>query len=153
MSYSKKKYNFKRLSPPYWWRLRENSIEEYKSIYIYTIFVVFLTRVLYVCLVSCFTYFLSIENKKKGGHFITSMIDTKKFGGVLKASGLNQKELAALIGVTPCTISNIMHGRTKPGYEFTNACYYVLGMSSEDFVAVFYKVNLNEEYAKQFSSY
>ena len=74
----------------------------------------------------------------KGGYSLPKVNKTV-FKQLITVRGLNNKTLAEKIAVSPCTISNIMNGRTNPCYEVLNGCLHQLDLSEEEFIACFFK--------------
>lgn len=56
----------------------------------------------------------------------------------LRELNLNYGTLAKLIGVSRGTFSNMLNGHTKPSYEVMHLMYYMLSLSPEEIVHIFF---------------
>lgn len=54
---------------------------------------------------------------------------------LMKAKGMNQRELAKAVGVTESTISQLINGKRKPSFELSLKLAEVLDCESSDFVS------------------
>ena len=57
----------------------------------------------------------------------------------------NIKTLSEEIGVNRYTLSNIIHGRTKPSYPVINGIYFALDLTPQEGVDIFFNKDLRKK--------
>lgn len=66
-------------------------------------------------------------------------VNRTAFKQLITVKGLTNKSLAEKISVSPCTISNIMNGKTRPCYEVLDGCFHTLELTEEEFITCFFR--------------
>ena len=66
------------------------------------------------------------------------IVNRQIFDAKLKALDLNYCMLAQMTGISRGTLSNILNGKTKPSYNVMNLIYYMLSLSPEETVDLFF---------------
>lgn len=56
----------------------------------------------------------------------------------LRELNLNYGTLAKLMGISRGTFSNMLNGHTKPSYEVMHLMYYMLSLSPDEIVMIFF---------------
>ena len=69
-------------------------------------------------------------------------INANLLSAKMALKGLNRKELARELGVTPQSITNLMNGKHNPSFELMNKIYDVLDLTPEEATDIFFTNNL-----------
>lgn len=71
-------------------------------------------------------------------------IDTKLLKSKMALKGHNIKTLSEEIGVNRDTLSNMIHGRTKPSYPVINGIYFALDLTPQEGRDIFFNKDLRK---------
>lgn len=72
------------------------------------------------------------------------MINTNLLRAKIIGCGLNNGELAMLVGVNPGTISNMLLGKNYPSYYVLRRIICILKLDPSDFYEIFFSSTLSE---------